>query len=159
MGFRVLDATAFYAGTPLRSEDSYYVTASIYDEIRHIKKSHIALEILLNSKRLIIQDPDDKHVTKVRNAAKKTGDINSLSDEDVSSIALALELGSDLISDDFAVSNVAKHLGVVIIPIMTKGIKTVGRWIHYCSACGISSKESICPNCGNKLRKKLVPKN
>ena len=159
MGFRVLDATAFYAGTPFRSEDSYYVTASIYDEIRHIKKNHIALEILLNSKRLIIQDPDDKHVTKVRNAAKKTGDINSLSDEDVSSIALALELGSDLISDDFAVSNVAKHLGVVIIPIMTKGIKTVGRWIHYCSACGISSKESICPNCGNKLRKKLVPKN
>ena len=159
MGFRVLDATAFYAGTPFRSEDSYYVTASIYDEIKHIKKNHIALEILLNSKRLIIQDPDDKHVTKVMNAAKKTGDIDSLSDEDMSSIALSLELDSDLISDDFAVSNVAKHLGVVIIPIMTRGIKTVGRWVHYCSACGISPKESICPNCGNKLRKKLIPKN
>ena len=58
MGFRVLDATAFYAGTPFRSEDSYYVTASVYDEIKHIKKNHMALEILLNSKRLIIQDPD-----------------------------------------------------------------------------------------------------
>ena len=159
MGFKVLDATAFYAGIPFSSQDSYYVTSSVYDEIKHIKKNHIALEILLNSKRLIIQDPDDKHVTKVMNAAKKTGDIDSLSDEDMSSIALSLELRSDLISDDFAVSNVAKHLGVVIIPIMTKGIKTVGRWIHYCSACGISSKESICPNCGNKLRKKLVPKN
>ena len=159
MGFRVLDATAFYAGTPFRSEDSYYVTALVYDEIKHIKKNHIALEILLNSKRLIIQDPDDKHVTKVMNAAKKTGDIDSLSDEDMSSIALSLKLGSDLISDDFAVSNVAKQIGVIIKPTMTKGIKAVGRWIHYCSSCGISSKKSICPNCGNKLRKKLVTKN
>ena len=85
MGFRVLDATAFYAGTPFRSEDSYYVTASVYDEIKHIKKDHIALEILLNSKRLLIQDPDSKHITKVRNTAKKTGDINSLSDETIKS--------------------------------------------------------------------------
>ena len=42
---------------------------------------------------------------------------------------------------------------------MTKGIKTIGKWIHYCPSCGISSKKSICPNCGNKLRKKLVTKN
>ena len=90
---------------------------------------------------------------------KKTGDRDSLSDEDISSVALALELDADLISDDFAVSNVAKHLCVIIIPIMTKVIKTVGKWIHYCSSCGISSKESICSNCGNKLRKKLVTKN
>ena len=124
-----------------------------------LKKNHIALEILLSSKRLIIQDAGNKNIKKVRDIAKKTGDIDSLSDEDVSSVALALELDTDLISDDFAVSNVAKHLGVIIIPIMTKGIKTVGKWIHYCSSCGISSKESVCSNCGNKLRKKLVTKN
>ena len=159
MGFRVLDATAFYAGVPFTSQDSYYVTTLVYDEIKHIKKSHNALEILLDSKRLIIQDPKEEFSKIVRNTAKKTGDLNSLSHGDTSCIALSLELDTELISDDFAVSNVAKHLDVVIIPIMTKGIKTVGKWIHYCSACGISSKESICPNCGNKLRKKLVPKN
>jgi len=159
LDFRVLDATAFYAGTPFRSQDKYYVTSSVYDEVKHIKKNHIALEILLNSKRLIIQDADNKNIKKVKDIAKKTGDRDSLSDEDISSVALALELDADLISDDFAISNVAKHLGVIIIPIMTKGIKTVGKWIHYCSSCGISSKESICSNCGNKLRKKLVTKN
>ena len=159
MGFRVLDATAFYAGTPFRSEDSYYVTMSVYDEIKHIKKNHDALEILLGSRRLIIQEPNNEYEKKVRDVAKKTGDLNSLSNEDISSIALSLELNTELISDDFAVSNVSKQLDVEIIPLMTNGINTVGTWIHYCSSCGITSQKSICPNCGNKLRKKLVTKN
>ena len=159
MGFRVLDATAFYAGVPFTSQDSYYVTSLVYDEIKHIKKSHNALEILLDSKRLIIQDPKEEFSKIVRNTAKKTGDLNSLSHGDTSCIALSLELDTELISDDFAVSNVAKQVGVITKPIMTKGIKIVGKWIHYCSSCGVSSKKSICPHCGNKLRRKLVAKN
>ncbi len=155
----VLDATAFYAGIPFRSQDSYYVTALVYDEIKHIKKSHNALEILLDSKRLIIKDPDNASEEKVIDVARKTGDLYSLSKEDISSIALSLELNTKLISDDFAVSNVAKQIDIEIIPLMTKGIKTVGKWIHYCPPCGISSSKDICPNCGNKLRKKLVAKN
>ena len=79
MGFRVLDATAFYAGVPFTSQDSYYVTTLVYDEIKHIKKNHSALEILLDSKRLIIQDPKEEFSKKVRNTANKTGDLNSLS--------------------------------------------------------------------------------
>ena len=159
MGFRILDATAFYAGVPFNSQDSYYVTPLVYDEIKHIKKNHSALEILLDSKRLIIQEPKEEFSRKVRNAAKKTGDLNNLSHGDISCIALSLELDTELISDDFAVSNVAQQIGIITKPIMTKGIKTVGKWIHYCPSCGVSSKKSICPNCGNKLRKKLIAKN
>ena len=143
---------------PFTSQDSYYVTTLVYDEIKHIKKSHNALEILLSTKRLIIQDPREEFSKKVLSTAKKTGDLNSLSHEDISCIALSLELDTELISDDFAVSNVAKQIGVITKPVMTKGIKTTGKWIHYCSSCGVSSKKSICPNCGNKLRKKLVAK-
>ena len=159
MGFSVLDATAFYAGVPFTSQDNYYVTTLVYDEIKHIKKSHSALEILLDSKRLIIQDPKEEFSKIVRNTAKKTGDLNNLSHGDISCIALSLELDTELISDDFAVSNVAKQVGVITKPVMTKGIKIVGKWIHYCSSCGVSSKKSICPHCGNKLRRKLVAKN
>ena len=155
----VLDATAFYAGIPFRSQDSYYVNALVYDEIKHIKKNHNALEILIDSKRLIIQDPSSASEKKVRDTARKTGDLNSLSKEDISSISLSLELNTKLISDDFAVANVAQQLDIEIIPLMTKGIKTVGRWIHYCPSCGTSSSKETCLNCGNKLRKKLVTKN
>ena len=159
MVFKVLDATAFYAGIPFTSQDRFHITMQVYEEVKHIKKNHNAIEILLDSKRLIIQDPSNKYEKKVRNTAKKTGDIITLSDEDISSIALSLELGAELFSDDFAVSNVAKHLDIKIIPLMTKGIKIVGKWIHYCSSCGLSSQKYICSNCGNKLRKKLVMKN
>ena len=155
----MLDATAFYAGIPFNSQDKFYVATDVYDEIKHIKKNHGALDLLLNSKRLIIQEPNHKYSKKVIHTAKKTGDLNTLSNEDVSSIALSLELGTELISDDFAVSNVAKQTGIIIKPLMTKGIETIGKWIHYCSPCGISSDKSICPNCGNKLRKKLIKKN
>ena len=132
MGFRVLDATAFYAGIPFSSQDSYYVTTMVYDEIKHIKKNHSALEILLDSKRLVIHDPDINFEEKVRYTAKETGDLKSLSNEDISSISLSLEFNTALISDDFAISNVAKQLGIEIIPLMTKGIKITGKWIHYC---------------------------
>ena len=108
---------------------------------------------------MLIQQPSHIHVKKAKNFAEKTGDLTSLSDEDISSIALSLELGAELLTDDFAVSNVAKNLGIQVIPVMTKGIKTVGRWIHYCSSCGISSKKLTCTNCGNKLTKKLITEN
>ena len=126
MVFRVLDATAFYAGIPFSSQDSYYVTTMVYDEIKHIKKNHSALEILLDSKRLVIHDPDINFEEKVRYTAKETGDLKSLSNEDISSISLSLEFNTALISDDFAISNVAKQLGIEIIPLMTKGIKITG---------------------------------
>ena len=127
----MLDATAFYAGIPFSSQDSYYVTTMVYDEIKHIKKNHSALEILLDSKRLVIHDPDINFEEKVRYTAKETGDLKSLSNEDISSISLSLEFNTALISDDFAISNVAKQLGIEIIPLMTKGIKITGKWIHY----------------------------
>ena len=140
----MLDATAFYAGIPFSSQDSYYVTTMVYDEIKHIKKNHSALEILLDSKRLVIHDPDINFEEKVRYTAKETGDLKSLSNEDISSISLSLEFNTALISDDFAISNVAKQLGIEIIPLMTKGIKITGKWINYCPSCGTSSSKSIC---------------
>ena len=62
-----------------------------------------------------------------------------------------------IISDDFAISNVAKNLGLEIIPIMTKGIKHVGKWIHYCPGCRINhATGKECPMCGTPLKRKLL---
>ena len=58
-----------------------------------------------------------------------------------------------------AIAKKLKNLGIKVIPLMTKGIKTVGKWIHYCSSCGISSKKSICIQCGNRLSRKLITEN
>lgn len=157
MASRVYDASAFYAGIPFASPDAGLTTSLVYDEIKHIKQNHGALEILLQTNRLEIQDPDDSSVEHITSAAKKTGDIQKLSRADLSAVALAHQHNAKLVTDDFAVSNLAKNLKLDVVPIMTKGIKDVGRWVHYCAGCkkefeGISE----CPNCGNKLNRKLL---
>ena len=90
-------------------------------------------------------------------AAKETGDFPQLSKQDVSIIALGIETKGQIITDDFAISNVGKNIGLVISPIMTKGIKDVGKWIHYCPGCKASyqgGKE--CSICGTALKRKLL---
>ena len=132
---RVLDATAFYAGIPFSSQTTHYVTTLVFDEIKHIKKNHNALQILIDSNRLLVRQPQADFQERVEKCAQKTGDIHSLSKQDISCIALSLELNTELISDDFAVLNVSNKLGINTIPLMTNGIKVVGKWIFYCPAC------------------------
>ena len=125
MAFRVLDSSAFYAGIPFSSNETSYITSLVYDEIKHIKKDHDAVQILIETKRLMISDPEHRFIITANNAAKKSGDFSNLSDEDVSTIALSLQLKAELVTDDFAISNVAKNLSIKVIPVMTSGIKNL----------------------------------
>ncbi len=159
MDFRILDASAFYAGVPFRSSSDYYTTSLVYDEIRHIKKNHGALEILLETNRLKIREPDKKSTDVAVKAAKDTGDFPQLSKQDISIIALCIEMNGEIISDDFAISNVAKNIDLKISPIMTLGIKDVGKWIHYCPGCRTNhTNTKECPACGTPLKRKLLKK-
>jgi len=157
LDFRILDASAFYAGVPFRSSEDYYTTSLVYDEIQHIKKNHDALGILLETNRLKIREPDGQSTQAAIKAAKNTGDFPQLSKQDISIIALGIETKGQIITDDFAISNVAKNIGLNIAPIMTKGIKDVGKWIHYCPGCKASYQNGKeCSICGTALKRKLL---
>ena len=159
MVFRVLDATAFYAGIPFVSNDSFMTTSTVYEEIEHIKTKQGILEMLQQTNRLQIRDPDNEFISKVKDTADETGDSATISEQDISIIALALENKIGLITDDFAVTNVARQLKIQTSSLMTQGISTVGKWISYCSMCGKEfSKEKACPICGSKLNSKLIKK-
>jgi len=157
LDFRILDASAFYAGVPFRSSDDCYTTSSVYDEIKHIKKNHDALGTLLETNRLKIREPEKNSMNAAIKASKNTGDFPQLSIQDLSIIALCIEMNGEIISDDFAISNVAKNLGLKISPIMTQGIEDVGKWIHYCPGCRTNhTKGKECPMCGTSLKRKLL---
>ena len=157
MDFRILDASAFYAGVPFRSSEDCYTTSLVFEEIKHIKKNHGALGTLLETNRLKIREPDPESTKSAIKASKDTGDFPQLSKQDISIIALAINMKGQIISDDFAISNVAKNLGLEIIPIMTKGIKDVGKWVHYCPGCRTNhSSGTVCPACGTPLKRKLL---
>jgi len=157
LDFKILDASAFYAGVPFRSSEDCFTTSLVYDEIKHIKKNHDALGTLLETNRLKIREPDSESTKSAIKASKETGDFPQLSKQDISIIALCIEMKGQIISDDFAISNVAKNLGLVILPIMTKGIKDVGKWVHYCPGCRTNhSSGTECPACGTPLKRKLL---
>ena len=157
MDFRILDASAFYAGVPFRSSHDCYTTTLVYDEIKHIKKNHDALGTLLETNRLKIREPSEESTKTATDAAKKTGDYPQLSKQDMSILALCIETKGEIITDDFAISNVAKNLELKISPIMTRGIKDVGKWVHYCPGCRTNHNTGTeCPACGTPLKRKLL---
>jgi UPF0271 protein len=157
LDFRILDASAFYAGVPFRSSEDYYTTSLVYDEIQHIKKNQGVLGTLLETNRLKIREPEEQSTQAAIKAAKETGDFPQLSKQDISIIALGIETRGQIITDDFAISNVGKNIGLKIAPIMTKGIKDVGKWIHYCPGCKTKHQGGKeCSICGTMLKRKLL---
>jgi UPF0271 protein len=153
-----LDAGAFYTGFVfLSSAYRYCTTQAVLDEVKHIKRSHGAIEALLESNNLQILNLDTKSIKKVVAAAMRTGDYTKLSEADISIIALALQMEIVLVTDDYAVANVATTLKIPVKSVASKGITHTRKWIAYCSACsrafGPNAKE--CRLCGNRLRRKF----
>lgn len=153
----VLDASAFYAGLPFRSSENYVTTPEVLDEIKHIKRSQDAIGVLIQMGRLEVRSAGPQATNRVVAEAKKTGDHAGLSKADISVLALCLDVGSRLVTDDFAVSNVAMNMKVRVAPVMTGGIRTVGRWVHYCPGCRKNFDDAReCPLCGSSLKRKLL---
>lgn len=156
MAFRILDATSFYAGIPFASQDEYHTTPQVFDEIKHIKKRHGALEVLIESGRLRIVEPEKQFVDQAVKKSMDSGDYQQLSRGDISVIALCLQLGGEIVTDDFAVSNVAKHLGLAVLPVMTGGAEKLD-WTYFCPGCEtVSPRAKVCQVCGTPLVRKRV---
>ena len=152
-----LDAGAFYSGIVfLSSALRYCTTHAVLDEVKHIKKSHGAIEALIESNTLQIVNSDRESIQKVVAAARETGDYGKLSQADISIIALALHLRIVLVTNDYAVANVATTLKIPVKSVAGKGITQTRRWITYCSACGraFGPNAKECRLCGNRLRRK-----
>ena len=156
-----LDAGAFYTGLVfLSSAYQYWTTQAIFDEVKHIKRSHGAIEALLESNTLHVLNSDRKNIDKVVAAARRTGDYQKLSEADISIIALALQLKIVLVTNDYAVANVATTLKIPVKSVARKGVMHTRRWIAYCSACGkaFGPNAKECRLCGNRLRRKYKSK-
>lgn len=158
MGSRALDASAFYAGVPFSSTGAFHTTPAVLAEVSHIKGRFGAIDGLIEAGRIIVGEPSAGSVSRARKAAAGSGDAGSLSVQDVSILALAYELGADLVTDDFAVSNAAALMGVRVTPVMTRGIKRAGRWVVRCARCGLrqAAGAAACQECSGPLRRRLV---
>ncbi len=103
-----------------------------------------------------VQLPDPGSVERVRRAAESSGDLGALSTTDVHLLAATLELGGVLVTDDYAVQNVAEKLDLRVEVIARDGIEEARDWRFMCQGCGREFDERVdrCPVCGSELARK-----
>ncbi len=119
--------------------------------------------------RVQVTEPSKESIQRVKEASSKTGDKKSLSEADTSILAVTLDLvqskrGEDviLVTDDFAVRNVAEVIGISLSETAIRGEWKRITWVTYCKGCGkeyLDTKRSVCGVCGTKLSRKPRPAN
>ncbi len=149
----VTDANIFYMGLPFltAAKHTYYITPQIFDEIKHIKKNVDGLDLLMITKKVIVMEASRENILKVKEKEIEVGQC-CLSDADHSIVALAIQLNLPILSTDFSLANVAKHLSLkVITPGKKKFILRSSS--KYCSICKkfFTNNLEYCQYCGNKL--------
>lgn len=122
------------------------VAAEILDE---------ASAIYFSVKNLRIEEASCESVDEVVEVAKKTGDIHKLSKTDIKVLAKAVDevkKGNDvvLVTDDYAIQNVAMRLGIKFEGIIQSQISKEFKWVKVCRGCGRKIESDICPVCGSE---------
>jgi len=162
----VLDTSALIVGLdPLGLEFETYTVPEVTDELREQTGPSYRLAMSLSSGKLQIRTPTNSSLKEVLDRAETLGDRNPLSIADVNVLALALDLHKDgkspvVVSDDYAVQNVAEGIGLSYQSLATLGIRHRFDWVDYCPACyrQYSGEIRVCQVCGTKLKRKPLRK-
>ena len=162
----IVDTTAFIAGFNVYSVHSeVYSVPEIEKELTGGSISKLRLKMAIEDGRLKLREPGAQALSKARETALEMGDFLYLSEVDMKIIALAVQLKNEgympeIITDDYAIQNIARRLNVKYASVITYGIKHQLRWVLYCPACHRKYppdyKSEICENCGTKLKRKPI---
>ena len=147
----VLDASFFFGEFP--ADGDTFTVPSVVDELKDIRAKGNFEKWC--ARGLIVQLPTEKSRKRVISAARTSKDVTVISGTDRDLLALALDLGAELYSDDFAIQNVALALGVKTVPILQRKARRV-HWKYRCSGCGRYAEQvGECPVCGAAIKRKL----
>lgn len=146
----VLDTSAILSRRFNFASQDILIPKSVINEIRkgRLRETISSLEGALN-----ILSPSRKSVEIVTEASRKSGDLDVLSATDLDVVALAYETGSLIITDDYAIQNVASRLGVKYQGANISEIKREVEWKFRCTGCRktFSSPVQNCPVCGHEI--------
>ena len=147
----VLDASAFFG--EWRGEGELFTTSSVCGELRDTR-SRMRLEVF-SAEGLQVQDPPLVATRRVLSTMRESGDAPVLSPTDVDLLALALDVGGAVVSDDYAIQNVAQILGIPVVPIQQRKAE-IWRWRYRCTGCGKYFRDpGSCPVCGSVTKRTI----
>jgi len=143
----VADASAFIWGK--MPEGELITVPSVERELKDLRSKS-----LLHISGARVESPTAASLKQAKRAAEETGDISVLSQADLEVLAKALEYGAIIATDDYALQNVALHLGLKIEPIGQPAIKRKLRRVQKCFACGKAFEGEACPDCGTPKKRR-----
>ncbi len=151
---QVIDTAIFIQGVDVEG----VTTPKVVEEVKD-PESKLFLEGLISAGKVRVLAPSRESIEAIKDAARRTGELNELSEADLEILALAYEIKGILFTDDYNLQNIAKTLGLEFRTLKL-GIKRVIRWNYVCIGCGKKFEEmppeGICPDCGSPVR--LIPR-
>lgn len=147
---RVLDASALLTGRPFAGD--LVTVPGVLREVRRLGSTP-QLEAVLETQVRVL-GPGAESLERVRAASESTGDAQRLSPTDRDLLALALELGATLVTDDYSIQNLCRVLAIPYEAVLMPGIQETWHWSYRCTGCGQTWPEwhDECPVCGAVLR-------
>lgn len=155
----ILDSGAFFS-LPTMLQGDLRTTNLVIEEVKK-PLERMAVDEMLRRKTLQIEDPPSTYIRLAKEEASKIGELHKLSNTDISLLALSLYLSESgkkvtILTDDFALQNVAVNCGMNVKSTSGKRIIHKIVWEFYCPACRSIVKEGIkfCSSCGSKIKRR-----
>ena len=147
----ILDASAFI--NEYDAGDDVATVPAVGDELDG--ESSYRYDALEGS-GMYIHVPEEAVVGRIERAASESGDKEELSETDIELLAAAFELDARLVTDDYAMQNVAERLDITVEFIARDGIAEQRDWDFQCQGCGrvFDENKERCPICGSDLTRK-----
>lgn len=154
MTYYVADSAVFIMGYPVEST----LLITVQSVVNELKSSEAAMRFeLAREGGARVEAPQPDMIEDVLIMAKHTRDVEELSTTDIEILAKALERKDNaiLLTDDYAVQNVAVMLGIDVKPVVQEKIHDILIWEKQCVGCRKRFDEGdICPVCGSDLKKR-----
>ena len=146
---KVLDSSFFFLDIPIAGT-KFAAPPSVVAEMKDLR-SKSKLDAMLEDGRLFVSEAAPATRKRVIAASKKSGDYGVISDTDCDVVALALEIGGIVVTDDFALSNTAQTLGLTVIPVQMRKAKK-RQWKYRCTGClKLCDAPGVCDVCGSEI--------
>ena len=152
----VLDTSAVIAGlVPGLAKAEQATVREVLEEAKDLC-SKLELETAVAAGKVRVVEPARETLDEIGKRVAQTGDVVSAVDIKLLALALDLKRSGDepeLVTDDYAIQNLASLFDLPYKRIVMPGIKEVLRWERVCPACNrrYTPTTSRCEVCGSML--------